>query len=103
MSIEGVKIYGLCLERLKHQINIAKTRLGRQIPADTKRIALECYNTGDVDEIIDILELYDIGKETAEAVQEKLEELADTASVLTREKIDFGYNPEGHLCIYLLL
>ncbi len=96
MTLESVKIYGLCLERLKHQINIARKK--RTSPG---RVVLECYNTGDIDEIIDILELYDIEHRTAEALKEKLDELSYTASLLIRDYVEFDYDSEGNLCLYL--
>lgn len=94
--MEGVKIYGLCLERLRHQINLARARGA----APGEPAVLESYNTGDIDEIIDILELYDIEHETPDALMEKLEDLAYSASLLVKEKIEFGFNGRGHLCIY---
>lgn len=97
MTIEGVKIYGLCIERLKHQIDIANKKKG----ISDSRVVLECYNTGDIDEIIDILELYDIEHKTAESIKGKLDELAYTASLLVRNTVEFDYNAEGNLCLYL--
>jgi hypothetical protein len=96
MTIEGVKIYGLCIERLKHQIDIANKR-----GISGNRAVLECYNTGDIDEIIDILELYDIEHKTAESIKEKLDELAYTASLLVRNTVEFDYDDDGNLCLYL--
>lgn len=97
--MEAVKIYGLCLERLRHQIRLAKERAGN----GSEEALLESYRTGDIDEIIDILEIYDIGQRTQEALLEKLEDLAYTVSVLTMERISFGLTPEGHFGIYLAL
>jgi hypothetical protein len=98
---EGVKIYGLCLERLRHQIKNAK-----QKPQDAARkkdgiFLLESYNTGDIEDIIDILELYDIEKKNFESLQNKLDEIAYTVSLLTRETISFAFTDEGHLGLYL--
>lgn len=97
MTIEGVKIYGLCIERLKHQIDIANKKRG----VSEGRVVLECYNTGDIDEIIDILELYDIEHKTPESIREKLSELAYTASLLVRNTVEFDYDADGNLCLYL--
>ncbi len=97
MTIEGVKIYGLCLERLKHQIDIANKKRG----VSNNRVVLESYNTGDIDEIIDILELYDIEHKTAEALKGKLDDLAYTASLLVKNTVGFDYDADGNLCLYL--
>ncbi|MBI3592746.1 MAG: hypothetical protein HY099_04625, partial [Nitrospirae bacterium] len=70
---------------------------------DKDIILLECYNTGDLDDIIDILELYDIEERTFEAFREKLEELAYTVSVLIRETLFFDFTQNGHLGLYLSL
>lgn len=103
--MEGVKIYGLCLERLRHQIRNAKDRIGRGNGNGdaTNRVLLESYCTGDMDEIVDVLELYDIDEKTSAQVQEKLEDLAYTVSVLIREQIAFGLTPEGHLGLYWVI
>ncbi len=100
--MEGVKIYGLCLERLRHQINNAKPKI-QGIKQPQGRFLLESYNTGEIDDIIDILELYDVEDRTTEEVNEKLEELAYTVSELLREPILFDYTDEGHLGLYLAL
>jgi hypothetical protein len=97
MTIEGVKIYGLCIERLNRQIDIANKKKG--IAGD--RVVLECYNTGDIDEIIDILELYDVEHKTAESIKVKLDELAYTASLLVRNTVEFDYDDDDNLCLYL--
>ena len=102
--METLSICGLCLERLKHQISNAKTRSvnngGRTRP---REILLESYNTGDPDEIVDILEIYHVKDRTLEGVQETLSELAYSASVLTREPLRFGLNEEGHFSLFLSL
>ncbi|MBI5741391.1 MAG: hypothetical protein HZA16_11835 [Nitrospirae bacterium] len=96
---KDVKIYGLCLERLKFQINIAKQRTeGKE---HVLLELLESYNTRDMEDIIDILELYDIEERTFEALWSKLEELAYTVSVLTSETLIFDLTEEGHLGLYL--
>lgn len=101
--MEGVKIYGLCLERLKHQITKARQRAENEAVQGESRIVLECYNTGELDEIIDILELYDVEDRTWAKVREKLEELAYTVSELLRQPLLFDYTDEGHLGLYLAL
>jgi len=97
---DTAKIYGLCLQRLKYQINNARQRIN----GNGKRAGgflLECYNTGDVDDIIDILELYDIEERTIEAVMNKLDDLAYTVSALTSELLSFGFTENGCLGLYL--
>ncbi len=101
--MEGVKIYGLCIERLRYQITKAKERVERNVLDDSHEILLECYNTGELDDIIDILELYDLKNRTFSEVNEKLEDLAYTVSELVRETILFGYTDEGHLGLYVAL
>ncbi|GAB4410733.1 MAG: hypothetical protein OHK0032_06530 [Thermodesulfovibrionales bacterium] len=99
----GVKIYGLCLERLRHQIDIARSRIEKGLQRDATKVVLECYNTGNVDDIIDILELYDIGDDKRiDTLKGKLDELAYTASLLVRDKVEFGFNEDGELCLYLV-
>lgn len=98
--MDAAKIYGLCLERLKHQIRRAKER--REDASQACRMVLEGYRTADLEEIVDLLELYDMER-TGPALAEKLEDLAFTASVLTREELSFGYDAQGHLCLYLAL
>lgn len=100
---EGVKIYGLCLERMRYQIGNAKKKAPSTVPEEQGRFLLESYNTKDIDDIIDILELYDIESKSFEHLRVKLEELAYTVSVLTREIISFGFTDEGHLGLYLTL
>ena len=102
--METLSICGLCLERLKYQINNAKKRTvnsgGQTRPG---KVLLESYNTGDPDEIVDILEIYHAENRTLEGVQETLAELAYSASVLTREPLHFGFNEEGHFGLFLSL
>ncbi len=101
--MEGVKIYGLCLERLRYQITKAKERTERDGAREGTPLLLESYNTGDLEDIIDILELYDLNDRTFFEMKEKLEDLAYTVSELLREEISFGYTREGHLGLYLSL
>ena len=102
MELGSVKIYGICLERLKHQIDIAKSRISKGLIQDN-RVILESYNTDDIDEIIDILELYDIEHRTNQALKEKLDELSYTVSLLIRHIVEFDYDEDGNLGIYLNL
>lgn len=91
------KIYGLCLERLRHQIK--KARENEAIT--TRNYLLEGYNTADIDDIIDILELYDLEERSYDGLMQKLDDLAYTVSVLTQEKLFFDFTEEGHLGLYL--
>jgi len=100
--MEAAKIYGLCLERIAHQIRIAKQRINGGHPHNGQ-VLLESYNSGDIEDIIDILELYDIEVRTNEALKEKLEDLAYTVSELMREVLFFDYTEEGHIGFYLSL
>jgi len=100
--MDNAKIYGICLERLKHQIKLAKQRVKAGACGDNP-ILLECYNTGEVEEIVDILELYDVEEKTREHISEKCGELAYTISELSRELLTFGYTEKGHLGLYLFV
>lgn len=92
------KIYGLCLERLRYQIK--KAREKGSISGD---YLLEGYNTGEIDEIIDILELYDLEERSYHGLMQKLDDLAYTVSLLTQENLFFDFTEEGHLGLYLSL
>lgn len=101
MKYEGLKIYGMCLERIQHQIRMAKTRLEKEGLQNPERVVLESYNTGDTDDIIDLLDLYDIADDKSETLRAKMDELASDVSLMMRETIEFAYSPEdGHLCLY---
>ena len=100
--MDEAKIYNVCLQRVKFQITSAKQRLNGSIPAGG-RIVLESYQTGEIDEIIDILELYDLEAHTREGLAEKLEDLAYTVSVLVKEKVAFDYDEKGDLGLCLTL
>jgi hypothetical protein len=100
--MEGVKIYGLCLERLRHQINNAKKKVMDDAGVSQDPFLLESYNTGDLEDIIDILELYDIEDKTPELLKEKLDDLAYTVSELLRERLFFAYTSGGHLGLHLI-
>ncbi|MGO9613836.1 MAG: hypothetical protein ACLPX5_12475 [Dissulfurispiraceae bacterium] len=101
--MEGLKIYGLCLERLRHQIEIAKYG-----PHDNRYhlenwVLLESYQTNAEEEIIDILDLYDIEDRTRAGVNDRLEDLALTVSVFARQTLRFDLTPDGNLGLYLSL
>lgn len=100
--MEEGKIYNVCLERLKFQVRNAKARFmdGADCPG---RVILESYNTADIEEIVDILEIYDLEERTITGLAEKLDELAYTVSTLVRERIAFDYDGKGNLGIYLLM
>lgn len=98
--MKDAKFYGLCLERLRFQIANAKRRCGAS-GSTCQGVLIECYNTGDPEEIIDILELYDIEDRSINGVLAKLDELAYTASILTREKLGFGLTGKGELGLYV--
>jgi hypothetical protein len=103
MSIEGVKIYGVCMDRLAHQIKLAKARLLKNPALSNNKMVLESYNTGDMDDIIDILELYDLPENDMDSVLNKLDEVAMSVSVLARETIVFDFCEKGFLCLYLVV
>jgi hypothetical protein len=100
--MDEAKIYNVCLQRVKFQITGAKQRLGDTLPAAAK-VILESYNTGDIDEIIDILEIYDLGSHDQKGLEEKLEDLAYTVSIMVKETIGFDYDEKGNLGLYLKL
>lgn len=89
------KIYGLCLERIKHQILIAQNR-------GEKKVLLETYCTRDTGEVVDILELYDLTDQTDEGVWEKLSELAFSVSVLLGHTLEFGHGPDGEIGLFVI-
>ncbi len=97
---DAAKIYGLCLERLKYQIKNAKQRKNGN---GDESILLESYDTGELDDIIDILELYDLEENTYDALRNKLDDLAYTVSILTRETLFFGFTGKGFLGLFLAL
>lgn len=97
MIPENLKLYGVCVERLKHQLVLAKKRVGDRV---VEKEVLEGYRTGDIEELIDILELYDIDEKSAEAFQNKLEDLAHDVSLFIKETIEFGYDDDGNLTLY---
>ena len=97
MSDEDFKIYGCCLERIKFQIREAQKRRARPVEG---KVVLESYCTAELDDIVDLLELYDLDEKTCEALEKKLENLAYDVSLLAREKIEFNYDRRGDLCLY---
>jgi|Deesub1362A_J573_1020465.scaffolds.fasta_scaffold18628_1 hypothetical protein len=101
MSTMDFKLYGLCIERLKHQIKLAEKRLEDSPHKYNGRVVLEGYETGDMEEIIDLLELYDIERKDLACLRERLSELAENASLLVRKRIEFDFDDEGMLCLYL--
>ncbi len=100
--MEEIKIYGLCLERLKFQITNAKKKANNDSSVVKDRFLLESYNTAEIDDIIDILELYDVEERSMKHIWEKMEELAYTVSLLLRETLTFDITNDGHLGLYLL-
>ena len=100
--MEEVKIYRLCLERLKYQIGLANKKVISDAQSIQERFLLESYNTAEIDDIIDILELYDLEDTTSNHFKEKLEELAYTVSLLLRETLAFDLTDDGHLGLFLL-
>ncbi len=103
MSNMDFKLYGLCIERLKHQIRLAEERVRRTPHSFDGRVVLEGYETSDVEEIVDLLELYDIGEKDRVSLINKLQELAENASLLVRREIEFDFDSNGNLCLYLRL
>ncbi|UCG78583.1 MAG: hypothetical protein JSV21_01745 [Nitrospirota bacterium] len=100
MSSDGFKIYGLCLERLKHQVILAKKRYSSDPHKYNGKVIMESYNTGEIEEIIDILELYDLEDKTLSSVKDKLDDLARDASLMVMNPVMFDFTPKGHLGIY---
>lgn len=100
--MDEAKIYNVCLQRVKFQITNAKQKLNGRADGEGRKI-LESYRTGDVDEIIDILELYDLSSHDRNGLHEKLEDLAYTVSLLVKETITFDYDENGYLGLYLTL
>ncbi len=99
MQFEGLKLYGVCLERLQHQISQALSRTN----GARGRVVLESYMTSDPQEIIELLELFDIEHEDMESVMRKLKEIAEDVSMMVKRRVEFGFSDEGELCLYLVL
>jgi hypothetical protein len=102
MRMDEAKVYNVCLQRVKFQITNAKQRLNGSVPPGS-RLILESYNTGDIDEIIDILEIYDLGEHTREGLAGKLDDLAYTVSVLVKDTVSFEHDEKGNLGLCLVL
>jgi hypothetical protein len=111
---DDAKIYNVCLQRVKFQIENALKRLNANSAnsanlanlansAYSGRIALESYQTNDIEEIVDILELYDLDDRTEEGLREKLDDLAYTVSILARETVVFDYDDRGSLALFLVV
>ncbi|MGO9380349.1 MAG: hypothetical protein ACLP29_17610 [Dissulfurispiraceae bacterium] len=100
--MDGVKVYGLCLGRLKHQLNIARKRFS-ETSAWQGNILLESYNTSNIDDLIDILDIYDIEDRTWDGLMNKLDDLAQTVSALMRETLIFAITDESHLGLYFVI
>ena len=97
-NLKGMKIYGLCLERLAFQIKNADKRMSQ---TGERKVILESYGTSDVDEIIELLELEDLGERNKESLDKKLEDLASDASLFMRKVVNFEYEKEtGDLVLY---
>lgn len=94
-----MKIYGICLERVGQLITKAKERLNGS--SHEGPVLLESYCTGDINEIVYTLVLYDLQERTQEGLTKELEKVASKLSRLSREKLSFGYTEEGHLGLYL--
>jgi hypothetical protein len=100
--MDNAKIYNVCLQRVKFQIGNAKQRLHNSITHNI-RMVLESYNTGDIEEIVDILELYDLDDRSRKGLAEKLQDLAYTVSILVKDNISFEYDERGNLGLYLIV
>lgn len=98
MDIKDFKLYNVCVVRLKHQIELAR----KNDKVSGGRALLESYCTGDLEELIDIHELYDLEDRTLEGMMRKLDMVAKDAGLFVKEEVEFGFNEEGHLCLYLL-
>jgi len=97
-QMEDAKIYGLCLERLKYQIERARREV---VESAEGRVLIESYCTAETEDIVDILELYDLDDRTESGLREKLEDLAYTASVLMAETLEFGQDSAGNFGLYV--
>lgn len=102
-DVEGAKVYGICLGRLEFQVKNALERLKKDpVLYDRQRgFALESYNTDDMDEIVDLLEIYDVPDRKRETIMKKLAEVAYSASLLVGATVEFGFCEAGFLCLYL--
>jgi hypothetical protein len=95
----GRKVYGICLERVGQLITKAKERLNGN--SHQEPVLLESYCTGNINDIVYILVLYDLKERTPEGLTKELEKIAFSLSHVVREQLSFGYTDEGHLGLYL--
>ena len=93
------KIYGICLDRVGQLIAKAKKRLNGN--SHHGQLLLESYCTGDINDIVYILVLYDLKERTPEGLTKELEKVASTLSRIAHDELSFGYTEEGHLGLYL--
>lgn len=99
---KGIKIYGLCLERLRHQITNFKQK-SQEAADGGGTVLLESFGSWDVEDIIDILEIEDLEEKNINTLTDKLAEIGYAVSALTGENISFEFTDEGHLGLYLTL
>jgi len=100
--IDG-KFYGMCLVRVEQQLSLAEARIKEGKERNSDRVLLESYCSADPEDICDILEIYDLQNMDEASLFEKLEELADTVSILTKSSLSFGYSEEGHIGLFASL
>src|SRR5512139_2724258 len=96
------KVYGICLERVGHLITKGRQRLNGNSHRQGQ-VLLESYCTGNINDIVYILVLYDLKERTPEGLTRELEKVASTLSRVAHEELSFGYTEEGHLGLYLTL
>jgi hypothetical protein len=101
LCMDEVKIYGLCLGRIKYQLTIAGKKHAETSSAQGN-VLLESYCTSNIDDLIDILDLYDIEDRTWDGLMNKLDDLAQTVSALMRKTLMFAITDEGHLGLYFV-
>ena len=99
--MDEVKIYGLCLGRIKYQLTIAGKKHAETSSAQGN-VLLESYCTSNIDDLIDILDLYDIEDRTWDGLMNKLDDLAQTVSALMRKTLMCAITDEGHLGLYFV-
>jgi hypothetical protein len=66
------------------------------------RAVLESFCTGDIEDIVDLLELYDLKVRTRMGLDAMLTELAEDASLFVQESLAFDYDESGDLCLFLV-
>lgn len=97
--MQRARIYGICLERLSVLIGKAKARLTGE--GHWARVILESYHTGDIDDIVYILELDDIEERTQRGLRKEIDYLTSTLSEASGEMLSFDYCEAGYLGLYL--